>query len=108
MAALAVSYAFHRLTWKEASLFVSGGVCRGRVLALCQVSITLGVQEGESCGNWRECGTGRVRPCSHLSSRHRCLPPASTTLWFHSSEVKETKLSSESLASLSFSLPEVE
>lgn len=44
----------------------------------------------------------RVHPCSCLSSRHRCLPP----LWFHAGEVKETKLSSGSLALLSFSLCE--
>lgn len=52
----------------------------------------------ESPRNWRGCGTGRMHPGSCLSSGHRCLPP----LWFHSGEVKETKLSSGSLASLSF------
>lgn len=107
MAALAVSYAFGQLTWKVASLFVSGGAYRRRVLAVCRVPITTGVKEGENSENWRACSTGGVHPCSHLCSRHSCFPPTSTALQFPSGEVKGTKLSSESLASLAFSLLQV-
>lgn len=87
MAALAMSYTFDQLIWKMPSPVVCRGVCRGCLLALCQVSNALGVrEEGTGGGVQRSVLAPVSAPGTDASILQGLL------YGFNAGGVKETKL----------------